>query len=268
MVEKLKRPIVWKCGGGWQSTAIAVLIAQGKLPTPERAVIADTGRESSETWWYLENYTQPLLATVGLQVEIAPHSLATKDLYDPNDGRPLIPAFSEKGMMSAFCSNEWKKRVVSRWLRQPERGYGPKRPIIEWIGFSRNEVGRCKTSDVKWIDTEWPLISGYGICVDRVECGKIIEDAGLPIAPRSACFMCSFKTDSEWKHQQENWPQDHQRAINLDREIRERDSTHGLYLHRSRRPLEEVDFSEKDDGQTSLFGHQGGEDCKTATCWT
>jgi hypothetical protein len=171
-------------------------------------------------------------------------------------------------MLSAFCSNEWKKRVVSRWLRQPERGYGPKNPIVEWIGFSRNEVGRCKPSDVKWIVTEWPLISGYGICVNRAECVRIVETAGLPKPPRSACFMCSYKTDIEWQHQKENWPQDHIRAVALDREMREKDPQHELYLHRSRQPLDTAEFTEQSDGQTNLFGHQGGENCKAQTCWT
>lgn len=259
------KPIVWSSGGGTQSTAIAVLIAQGKLPVPERAVIADTGRESSETWWYLDNYTRPLLSKVGLEIEIAPHDLATVDLYAA-DGKPLIPAFTQDGMMSAFCSNEWKKRVVGRWLRQ--RGYDPKNPIVEWIGFSRNEIGRCKPSDVKWIETEWPLIMGYGICVNRHQCTQIVKDAGLPDPPRSACFMCPFKTDIEWKHQQENWPQDHARAIQLDKDIREKDSLNALWLHRGRKPLDECSFDEQETGQTSLFGHQGGQNCKTQTCWT
>jgi hypothetical protein len=261
------KPIIWKSGGGTQSTAIAVLISQGKLPTPERAVIADTGRESSETWWYLNEYVRPLLWKVGLEVEVAPHSLATKDLYD-TEGKTLIPAYTDSGMLSTFCSNEWKKRVVSRWLRQPERGYGPQRPIIEWIGFSRNEIGRCKPTDTKWIETHWPLIMGYGVCVSRAECVGIIADAGLPKSPRSACVHCPFRTDPEWLHQQTHWPKDHLHAVQIDKEIREKDSLNALWLHKSRKPLDEVDFTESESAQESLFGHQGGENCKAQTCWT
>ncbi len=263
----MSRPIIWSSGGGTQSTAIAVLIAQGKLPVPEQAVIADTGRESSETWWYLDNYVRPLLYTVGLEVKVAPHSLATVDMYAA-DGKPLIPMFTQDGMMSTFCSNEWKKRVVNRWLRQPERAYGPKNPTIEWIGFSKNEIGRCKPSDVAWIETQWPLIMGYGVCVNRQQCIQIVEDAGLPTPPRSACVMCPYKSDAEWLHQQTNWPQDHLHAIQIDREIREADSLNALWLHKSRKPLDEVDFSEPESPQGDLFGHAGGENCKSQTCWT
>ena len=36
---------IWNYGGGAQSCAIAVLILQGRLPKPDFAVIADTGRK-------------------------------------------------------------------------------------------------------------------------------------------------------------------------------------------------------------------------------
>jgi hypothetical protein len=36
---------LWSSGGGTQSTAIAVLILQGRLPKPDLAVIVDTERE-------------------------------------------------------------------------------------------------------------------------------------------------------------------------------------------------------------------------------
>ena len=34
-----ERSLVWSYGGGTQSVAIAVLVAEGHLPTPERVVI-------------------------------------------------------------------------------------------------------------------------------------------------------------------------------------------------------------------------------------
>ena len=46
---------VWSYGGGTQTAAIAVLILQGRLPKPDIAVMADTGREIASTWDYLRN---------------------------------------------------------------------------------------------------------------------------------------------------------------------------------------------------------------------
>lgn len=67
----VSRSLVWSYGGGTQSIAIAVLIAQGRLPKPERIVMSDTGREATETWEWLETYVGPLLAEHGLTVDVA-----------------------------------------------------------------------------------------------------------------------------------------------------------------------------------------------------
>lgn len=261
------KPIVWSNGGGTQSAAIAVLISQGKLPVPERAVIADTGRESSSTWRYLENYIRPLLWKVGLEVEIVSHSYALHDLYDPQ-GRTLIPAFTaeSKGQLLTFCSGEWKRDVIYRFLREPERGYGPKNPIIQWIGFSRDEIGRCKPSKRKWAEIQWPLIMGYGPTYSRADCVRIVEDAGLPTPPKSRCWMCPFMTNKEWREQRDIDPQDHQKAIALDNEIRARDERGGLFIHRSGVPLELADLGESDAAEHPLFGR--GETCASGLCWT
>lgn len=110
-----ERALTWSFGGGTQSVAIAVLVARGELPAPEVAVIADTGREATETWDYLERHVRPLLEPVGVPVEIAPHDLSTVDLYGKN-GDLLVPAYTGggDGKLPTFCSTEWKKRVVAR----------------------------------------------------------------------------------------------------------------------------------------------------------
>src|SRR6188768_436164 len=83
---------VMSYGGGRQTIAMAILVARGILPAPDRIVIADTGREAASTWTYMNTYVQPLLDASGLTVERAPHKLATVDLYGLN-GDLLIPAF-------------------------------------------------------------------------------------------------------------------------------------------------------------------------------
>ena len=41
----LKRSLVWSYGGGVQSVAMAIMVANGMLKRPECIVMADTGRE-------------------------------------------------------------------------------------------------------------------------------------------------------------------------------------------------------------------------------
>lgn len=262
------KPIVWNYGGGIQSVAIAALIAAGRLPVPERACIADTSREKKTTWAYLANHAQPLLDRVGLQVETIPHSYALVDLYDKHGG-PLIPAFTKdgEGQLRTFCSGEWKRDVVYRWLRDPERGYGPDTPIIQWLGYSTNEIGRCKRARRAWAETHWPLIMGYGIRASRRDCERIIVAAGLPLPKKSRCWCCPLQTDDEWLDQQANEPDEHELAVELDRRIAASDPRgQGLYLHQSGAPLSTVKLQPRSESSLPLF--RGSQGCAGASCFT
>jgi hypothetical protein len=231
-----ERAIIWSYGGGVQSAAIACLVVDGRLPRPERIVMADTGREATATWEWLDRAIQPMLATVGLKVEIAPHSLACVDLYANTPGHlPLIPAFSsDAGRLPNFCSVEWKRRVVHRWLR--EKGYGPNRPIREWLGISTDESHRARHSDVEWVEYAYPLM--FDIPLRRSECVQIVRGAGLGTPPRSSCWMCPFRTNRGWELLKTSDDGDWSKATALDEEIRPL----GLALHRSFIPLREVVF--------------------------
>ena len=197
-----ERPVVWSYGGGTQSAAIAVLVLRGELPRPERIVMADTSREASATWAYLEETVGPALAEVGLEVEIAPHSLATKDLTSA-DGKPLMPVYTRRpgdggrgpvGQMRSFCSGEWKREVVRRYVRS--LGYGPegrseRGPVVNWLGISRDEINRLSGDRVQWMVTRWPLI--FDRPTTRAECVRLVEAHGWPRPPKSSCWCCPFR---------------------------------------------------------------------------
>lgn len=257
----VRRALTWSYGGGTQSAAIAVLVAQGQLPVPERIVMADTSREATETWEYLERHIQPLLARVDRRVEIAPHTLATVDLYPAPHDAPLIPAFTRTGKLSLFCSVEWKRRVVRRWLRQA--GYGPRHPVVTWIGISLDEVGRAKRSDVGWQRLHYPLL--FDRRMTRAECRRLVLDAGLPEPPKSSCWMCPFRRNEQWARLKQHYPEDWARAVALDEAIRARDAEHALYVHHSRVPLADADLSVPEHPPLPLFGEVDG--CDSGYCW-
>ena len=261
------RPVVWSYGGGVQSAAIAVLVLRGELTRPERIVMADTSREASSTWAYLDDVVQPALAEVGLCVEIAPHSLATKGLYS-TDGKPLMPVYTRAaddrqragrvGQMRNFCSGEWKREVVRRYVRS--LGYGPVGrselgPVVNWLGISRDEIGRMGADRRKWITMRWPLI--FDRPTTRAECLELVEAHGWPRPPKSSCWCCPYRGDAQWRELRDEWPEDWARAVSLEAELRERDA--GVYLHRSGLPL----------GEADLAGGQAGEaPCTSGQCWT
>ena len=216
-------------GGGRQTVAICVLIAQGALPRPDRIVMADTGREKRSSFDYLSTHIQPLLAPLGLAVEIAPRSLAYVDLYGHN-GDMLMPVFTLTGKLSAFCSTEWKARVVQRFLG------GADKARTNWIGFSYDERRRVKGTDGRW----FPLIDRM---LTSADCATLTERAGLPPAPRSACWMCANQGNAEWREIAANRPDEWAAACAMDEEIRDEDRARGgsgLWLHESRLPLRDA----------------------------
>ncbi len=251
----MERTSVLSYGGGVQTIAILVLVAEGRLPAPKLAIMADTGRERSSTWRYLEQYALPLMQRLGIAFHRASHDLATVDLYAHN-GDLLIPAFTGAGKLPTLCSNEWKRRVVRRQLRA--LGYGPENPVTEWLGMSLNEIHRMRHSDVQWVASHWPLV--FDVPLRRVDCLTAIERYGLPIPRKSACWGCPHLDNAEWREIRDDDPDDWQRAIQLDIAIRQADNQGGVYLHRDRVPLTEAGI----DGEATplpLF------EC-SHSCWT
>lgn len=233
------RTQIWSSGGGVQSTAIACLIVQGKLPKPDLAVIVDTEYELSTTWKYLENWTKPALAEVGVELVRVPKSqYATVDLYRNDD--LLIPAFTTEGngvgKLPTFCSNEWKQRVMRRWATDQ----GVTQADI-WIGFTIDEMGRVTTGKGKWQNV-YPLID---LRMTRGDCIASVERMGWPSPPRSSCYMCPNKTIDEWRWQKKHAPEDWEQAKQFQDEIQERDPN--VWLTQQAKSLDEVDLNEQDD---------------------
>ena len=241
------RVLTWSYGGGVQSVALAVAVRHGLLPRPDHIVMADTGRELSATWAYLDNHVRPMLAEVGLTVKVAPHTLATVDVYSRR-GTLLIPAYHGTGKLSTYCSGEWKARVIRRYLRSVGV-----RSCRTWLGFSTDEIERIKPNKRgDWQKLWWPL--AMDLRWNRATCHAMIAEAGLPPVPKSACWMCPNRNNAEWRAVRSD-PQDWPRAIQFDREIRQRDTRGGVFVHWSGKPLEEANID--GDSQPNLWSECG-----------
>lgn len=233
------RPTVLNYGGGIQTVAMCLLVLDGVLPQPDWIVIADTGREIQSTWDYLETHVQPLLSDVGLRVHIAPHTLARVDLYPTSGSSPLVPAYTRTGMLRNWCSGEWKRAVVQRWLR--EQG---ERRAVQWIGYTLDERRRLPThpDTGPWIRA-FPLVD---LMLTRADCEQIIRAHGLPLPAKSACYMCPYRSNEEWRHVRDRYPDQWADAIRIGEEIRDNDERGGLWLHHSRGPLAEANIDAND----------------------
>lgn len=253
------RKIVWSSGGGTQSSAIAVLILKGLLPRPDVAVIADTGRETQDTWDYLDNVINPALAKIDFKIQRLPVEARTGGL--DADGLPtlwngegtlLIPAY-EKGMpkLSAYCSSHWKREVVKRWAIK--EGFVP---ATNWVGMSTDEMSRVATPRaLNWL-LDYPLI--FKVPRSREGCINEIQQFGWPPAPKSSCYICPNRRNPQWRNLRDNRPGEFAQACEEDRKLR---LVHpGLYLHESCVPLAEADLGKEGDGATqATFGCNSGD---------
>jgi hypothetical protein len=244
---------VFSSGGGTQSSAICALIIQGRLPKPDFAVIADTGRERSTTWKYLEEFTGPAMKAFGVEVhrvklsEFGSPAEHGKQWLSHNGNTVLMPGFSSQtvGSLSklpAFCSKTWKQEIIDRWL---SRVHGVTRnEYKKWIGFSINETKRALNmmNGQDYINglVRFPLI--HDVPMRRHQGILECEKMGWPTPPRSACFDCPNQLDDEWRGITD---EELEMAAELERDIQKVDPH--FWLHRSCVPIDKVDFSREPD---------------------
>jgi hypothetical protein len=217
---------------------------QGRISRPDLIVIADTGREVASTWETLAKMRER-----GFDIHVAPHTLSRVDLYALN-GDLLIPAYTRPaGRLGGFCSNEWKQRVVRRWLR----AQGVKACDL-YMGISMDEAHRMKPSGLQWMRHVYPLLD---LGVTRAQCIEAIRAVGWGVPPKSRCFMCPHQSPSEWA---ELPASEKARAVELEAAIQRKDSN--VYLNNSRLPLPEA--------LTNLSGQELPVDgCDSGGyCWT
>lgn len=241
-------------GGGKQTVAIITLILEGKLPKPDLIVMADTGREVATTFEYLDNVVQPALTEIGLRVDVAGHAYATVDLYRNED--LLLPAFTRRGgqigKMPTLCSNEWKQRVIRRWLR--ERGVTD---TEVWLGISLDECERMKDSGLNWYRHVYPLCEIAPMT--RQMCIEQIQRHGWTVPHKSRCYMCPNQSPEAWKQIKRLDNGDFEKAVALENEIRLTDTD--VYLHPLGIPLATaIDLSSR---QLDIF-----DGCDSGYCFT
>lgn len=226
-------------GGGWQTTGILILIEHEKLPRPDRIVIANTGREKQSTWDYLESTARPRMRAIGLDIEIAPHDLATVDIYS-HKGMLLLPVYTPTGKMSAFCSGEWKASVVDRYLRQT--GAPVERERTHWIGFAYDEKRRIKGDTSR----RYPLVE---MMLTRADIKHLVRNAGWPDPITSSCYICPNMTNAQWREVRDNRPDEFEKACVLDEDTREQnmlDYGAPCWFHKSHVPLRDADLEAPD----------------------
>ena len=223
---------VLSCGGGVQSTAMIVLIANGKLPMPDLVIMVDAGYEKESTIKYANDVLTPLCNKIGLEFKY----LKTEPGFLFNSsGMLIIPAYKRmpNGQIQklyTMCNDKWKLNPIKREIR----GRGIAQATC-WIGISTDEAQRQRQSRYKWISNKYPLVE---LGLSRYQCLFEIRKLGLPDPPRTSCIMCPLQIDEEWEKMKSESPNDYNRCIQIENDIQIRNPN--IFLHKSTVRLEDI----------------------------
>ena len=250
---------VLSLGAGVQSSCLALMAERGDygLSKPDLAIFADTGWEPPAVYEHLDwlrsqlSYEVITVNSGNIRDNILEGKMA--------DGSQFlgIPAFlinpdGSTGVLRRQCTTHYKTKPIHNHLRErlgiPARRRAPVGTQVEmWLGISTDEALRQKADREEWVTKRYPLIE---LGFNR---GQLLDwfNRNYPdrYLPTSSCIGCPYHNDSVWKHLKENDPKSFQDAAFVDQALRNLPATRGsvrgeAFLHGSRKPLLEVDFSE------------------------
>ena len=255
-------------GAGVQSSALALMIEKGEVPMVDAAIFADVKGEPKAVYDWL--------AYLKTQITKFPIHVVTwrnlkQDLIDVANGdRKIIPIpfftiddKGKKGMMRRQCTADYKIKPVTEKIREllglkkgEKRKKGTKVELL--MGISKDEISRMKINQIKYIQNVYPLVEKE---MRRSDCLDWMKDNGYSKPPRSACTFCPFHSTKEWKRVKEN-KEEWDEIVALEKLFLKNKDTIAkvtgmksqMFLHRSCKPIDEIDFDEDDKQGDFLFG--------------
>jgi hypothetical protein len=236
---------VFSFGGGVQSMAVLVLAAQGTVQY-DAFLFANVGDDSEhpDTLAYVRDVARPYAAQHGLRLEEirrqrrdGQHETLFGWLHTRKTAVPIPVRMANGAPGNRDCTGNFKVRPVARWLR--EHGATRENPATVGLGISLDEFHRAKSSSpIPYQRLEYPLLD---LRLNRRDCRRIIEDGGLPVPPKSACWFCPFRPKTEWRRLKHDRLDLFNMAVDLERMFNDRRASWGkdaVYLTDGRQPLD------------------------------
>ena len=256
MINKNKLRIL-SLGAGVQSSTLALMIEKGEIEPIDFAVFADTMQETQDTYDHLKF----LQDTCSFEIKIVSEGDLLEDTFNKFIHIPFHTknkSDGKGGLITRQCTNHYKIRPVYQEIRKAlglQKGELNKTGIIveQIMGISLDEMQRMTINKTKWINNVYPLVEKK---IRRSDCIEWLKMNDFPIPPRSACWFCPYNSKSRWLDLKYNYPEYFEKAIQLDKKIRNfKGRTNSikedveLYLTSRKKPLDEVDFEKKDNNQ-------------------
>jgi hypothetical protein len=223
-------------GMGRQSTALYILSSTGAIPRADHAIFADTRREGSDTYRFMQEH---LLPWAGRNGGIPIHTVSGGDIMDSIGGESVsIPAFvhapgGEGGMIRRQCTDRFKAQPVQRKVREllglPERGPFP--PFNLWLGINVHERDRMNAPRLANAANVYPFLGykatrdgftplGWRADYPNASLPALYALHGLPVPPRSSCVFCPYQSRAGWARRHRD-PRDWESVLQADRLLEE-----------------------------------------------
>ena len=259
-MQKLR---ILNLGAGVQSTTLALMAETGEIPKFDYAIFADVQAEPSSVYHHLDW----LKSQLSCPVIVRSRGSLVDNLKSGMDGKGgrfcSIPAFTGQlgrlsGIIRRQCTSEFKIKVIEDTIKReilklPLYGRIPKDlELTQVFGLSHDEQTRIFKVQRAHLKNSWKLeFPLYELEMNRSDCINWLNDYGVPhLVPRSACYFCPYHSNQEWQRLKTEEPEEFEKAVEIDRLLRE-DGTRAnknmnelLWLHRSCRPLDSIDFAE------------------------
>lgn len=261
-------------GGGVQSTALLVLAAQRKIDF-RLFITANVGEDSENpaTLEYVEKIAKPYaeahdieLAEVRRRWKRGERAGQVETLYgrltrEGSRSLPIPVRMSNGAPGTRSCTVEFKIAVIADELKR--RGATKDNPAVVALGISVDEIERAKPGIDPKMPFQFRTYPLLDLGLQRRDCMKIIEGAGLPIPEKSACWFCPFHDMEAWRKQKRERPDLFAKSVELERLLNDRRDSLGkdhVWLTRFGRPLDECV-----DDQLTFDGMDG---CDSGWCFT
>jgi len=265
---------VLSLGAGVQSSTLALMIEHGELPPIDAAIFADVKGEPKKVYEWLE-YLKTKITSY--PIHIVSWRDLKQDILDAAKGEYkafTAPFYTKntvtgkKGLLRRQCTNSYKVQPVIQEIRRllglkkgEKRKAGTQVELL--MGISKDEIVRMRKNQLNYINNVYPLVDKN---MTRKDCIEWMEDNFYPTPPRSACTFCPYHSNKEWLDIKNGDPEEWKEVVAMDKAIRnqerfkeknkDQEVIDEIFLHRSCKPIDEVDFeNEKNKDQLDFeFG--------------
>lgn len=222
MRNYIEKPLqVLSFGAGTQSTAMLLLVAEGRLKKPDIVMFADTGSETLSTYTHVHEWAIPFCQKHAIPFEIVSSDKGKlHEFYLEKRNIPMIGI--------AKCTKDFKITPIRQRLREI---VGKKNGICLvncWIGITMDEDHRRHPGDVKWIVNTYPFLDD--VKMTRRQCIELLADRGVEVG-KSGCWLCPYQPKKNWLKLRRSDPDLFEFAAKMEEATDERLRENGRRLH-------------------------------------